>query len=78
MDQLDLFILRGLRGFFEVQLAADRNAEDKIALLFASGDERLENLLRRLTNPFGGMKTAEIIFVIRIFARLIRKFCRVQ
>ena len=40
MDQLDLFILRGLRGFFEVQLTADRNAEDKIALLFAPGDEQ--------------------------------------
>ena len=78
MNQLDLFIPRSLCGFFEVQLTADRNAEDKIASFFAPGDERLENLLRRLANALGGVKTAEIVLVIRVFARLIRKFCRVQ
>ena len=77
-NQLDLLVLRRLCRFFEIQLAADRNAEDKIALLFAPGDERLENLLGWLPDALCGVKTAQVVFIVRIFLRAVSDFRRVE
>ena len=54
---------RCLCRLFEIQLTAHGNAEYVDAGLCAPGHQGLENLLRASSQSFGGVKTAQVIFV---------------
>lgn len=61
--QLHIFVPGGLSGLFQIQLAADGNAEHVDARLFAPGDQRLENLFFRHSDGLCGMDAAQIPLV---------------
>lgn len=54
-DQLHILVPSGFCCFFQIQFAADRDAEYIDAGSFTSGYQCFEHLLRRKTESFGGM-----------------------
>ena len=78
MDELDLFVVRGLRRLFEVQLAADRDAEHRISAALALRHQRFEDLLRRHADALGCMHAVEVIFVDCVLFRPVRDLRCVQ
>ena len=78
MDELDLFVVRGLRRLFEVQLAADRDTEHRVSAALALRHQRFEDLLRRHADPLCCVHPVQVVLVNLIFCCAVWNFRRVE
>ena len=71
MHHLDRLFACRLGCFFQVKLLCDRNNEYMKATRFATCNQRLEYLIRVLTEQFRNRNTVYGVLAVRVFVRLI-------